>query len=51
VWWENEETLKQWREHARHRVAQNTGRAKWYAYYKMDVAEVVRQRNFERAAS
>jgi len=48
VWWENEETLKQWREHARHRVAQNTGRAKWYAYYKMDVAEVVRQRNFER---
>jgi heme-degrading monooxygenase HmoA len=51
VWWESEETLKQWREHARHRVAQNTGRANWYAYYKMDVAEVVRQKNFERPAT
>jgi len=48
VWWENQETLAQWREHARHRVAQNTGRERWYAYYKMDVAEVVRVRNFER---
>jgi heme-degrading monooxygenase HmoA len=51
VWWENEETLAKWREQARHRVAQRTGREQWYAYYKMDVAEVVRQRNFERAAS
>ena len=51
VWWENEETLAQWREQARHRVAQRMGREQWYAYYKMEVAEVVRARNFERAAS
>ncbi len=49
VWWENEETLRQWREHARHRVAQHSGRERWYAYYKMDVAEVVRKRDFEKA--
>ncbi len=49
VWWENEETLRQWREHARHRVAQQAGRERWYAYYKMDVAEVVRKRDFEKA--
>jgi heme-degrading monooxygenase HmoA len=48
VWWENEETLRQWREHARHRVAQHAGRERWYAYYKMDVAEVVRKRDFEK---
>jgi len=49
VRWENEETMRQWREHARHRVAQRMGREKWYAYYKMEVAEVVREKEFERA--
>jgi heme-degrading monooxygenase HmoA len=44
VWWRDEETLKAWREHARHRVAQRTGRDHWYQYYRMDVAEVVRTR-------
>jgi len=48
VWWENEETLTQWREEARHRVAQRTGRERWYEYYKMDVAEVVRSKTFTR---
>jgi heme-degrading monooxygenase HmoA len=50
VRWENEETMRQWREHARHRVAQRMGREKWYAYYKMEVAEVVREKEFERAS-
>ena len=48
VRWETEETMRQWREHARHRVAQQMGREKWYAYYKMEVAEVVREKEFER---
>lgn len=48
VWWENEETLTGWREAARHRVAQRTGRERWYQYYKMDVAEVVRSKTFTR---
>ena len=30
VWWENEETLKQWRNNAEHLIAQKTGREKWY---------------------
>ena len=50
VRWENEETMRQWREHARHRVAQQTGRTRWYEYYKMDVAEIVRQKDFVAAA-
>jgi len=48
VWWENEETLKGWRENVRHRVAQRHGREQWYEYYKLEVAEVVRQNSFER---
>jgi heme-degrading monooxygenase HmoA len=49
VWWCDEESLRDWRELMRHREAQNTGRAKWYEYYKIEVANVVRARNFERA--
>ena len=48
VWWRDEESLRVWATDARHRVAQQTGRQKWYEYYKMDIAEIVRVRNFER---
>ena len=50
VWWENEETLAGWREQVRHRVAQRLGRERWYEYYKLEVAHVVRQSAFERQA-
>src|SRR5262245_57213635 len=49
VRWEDEETLKQWREQVRHRVAQKAGRERWYTYYKLEVAEVVRETSFQRA--
>lgn len=48
VWWQDEETLKVWATDARHRVAQQTGRRLWYQYYRMDIAEIVRVRNFDR---
>ena len=48
VWWEDEETLKQWRNHAQHLVAQSVGREKWYEYYKLEVATVIRSGDFER---
>ena len=48
VWWRDEASLRVWATDARHRVAQQTGRQKWYEYYKMDIAEIVRVRNFER---
>src|SRR5690349_15208100 len=49
VWWRDEETLKGWREQARHRIAQRLGRERWYEYYKIEVAEVVRKNVFERS--
>jgi len=51
VWWQDEETLRAWRTHARHLVAQKTGRERWYAYYDLEVAEVIRGRRFERAGA
>ena len=51
VWWKDRETLEEWRTDARHMAAQNTGRERWYEYYKMEVAEVFRESKFERASA
>jgi heme-degrading monooxygenase HmoA len=48
IWWQDLETLAAWRNHPRHLVAQQAGRSKWYEYYKIEVAEVVRQGTFAR---
>ena len=49
VRWQDEETLRNWREQERHRAAQKAGRERWYQYYKMEVAEVIREKSFDRA--
>lgn len=49
VWWEDEETLRVWATDAKHRAAQALGREKWYEYYKIEVAQVMRASTFERA--
>jgi heme-degrading monooxygenase HmoA len=46
VRWRDKETLKLWREDAAHRVAQTTGRRLWYEWYRMEVAEVLRETRF-----
>jgi heme-degrading monooxygenase HmoA len=48
VWWRDEQSLAEWRNLARHREAQNTGRQKWYRYYDLEVAKVVRTKSFAR---
>jgi heme-degrading monooxygenase HmoA len=50
VWWQDEETLRAWRTHARHLVAQKAGRERWYEYYDLDVADVIRSKRFTRPA-
>ena len=50
VWWQDEDTLRAWRTNARHLVAQKAGRERWYEYYKIEVAEVKRAREFTRKA-
>ena len=49
VRWKDAETLRQWREDPRHRTAQEMGRRRWYEYYDMEVAEVLRGSRFVRS--
>jgi heme-degrading monooxygenase HmoA len=46
--WQDEVTLAAWRNDVRHQVAQKFGREKWYEYYKIEVAQLVRESEFER---
>ena len=48
VWWQDRETLQRWAEDVRHLQAKRMGRERWYEYYKLEVAEVVRASNFTR---
>jgi|GEM_PF-204278 len=48
VWWRDRDSLEQWRHNARHVDVKAEGRKKWYEYYKIEVAEVYRQSEFER---
>lgn len=51
VRWKDAETLRAWREYPRHREAQRTGRERWYQWYTIEVAEVVRDSAFTRAGA
>jgi len=51
VWWQDKETLEAWQHDMRHVEVKKHGRENWYEYYKMEVAEVYRQSNFEREAT
>ena len=51
VWWRDAASLARWRNDPRHRVAQETGRARWYEYYDMEVAEVLRESHFARPSA
>jgi heme-degrading monooxygenase HmoA len=48
VYWQDQETMAAWRNHPRHRVAQTLGRSKWYANFRLEVAEILRDTKFGR---
>lgn len=48
VWWRDQETMRAWRDHPRHRIAQKLGRDEWYESYNLEVAEIIRQSSFNR---
>ncbi len=41
-YWSDLESIKQWKAHAEHRVAQKMGKSKWYSTYKTRIALVER---------
>lgn len=41
-YWENEDSIRNWKANADHRVAQETGRKRWYEEYALRIARVER---------
>lgn len=42
-YWPDEESIRAWKAHAEHVVAQQTGRARWYESYVVQVAHITRE--------
>jgi heme-degrading monooxygenase HmoA len=42
-YWENEAHIRAWKNDAEHLVAQQRGQSEWYASYRVQVMEVVRE--------
>ena len=47
-YWRDEASIRAWREHLEHTVAQERGRSDWYANYTLRVARVERVSTFTR---
>ena len=39
-YWQDEDSIRTWRDHAEHRVAQQHGREKWYKSFALRIAKV-----------
>jgi heme-degrading monooxygenase HmoA len=51
VWFRDQESLRSWKTYPRHLEAQRQGRERWYEFYEMEVAEVVRRSSFRRGGT
>lgn len=49
-YWQSEEAIRTWREHAEHSAVREQGRADWYAAFTTRVAKVERAYTFSRRA-
>ena len=47
-YWQNLESITNWKKNIDHQLAQKHGREKWYAAYKVRIALVERDYGFER---
>lgn len=45
-YWDNLESIKRWKQHADHLMAQQQGRAQWYSWYKVRICKVERDYEF-----
>jgi heme-degrading monooxygenase HmoA len=47
-YWQDLDSIKQWRHHAEHTVARELGREKWYGSFKVRIAKVERDYRFDK---
>lgn len=48
-YWESEDAIRAWRQHAEHTIARETGRERWYTDYVLRVARVERAYAWSRS--
>ena len=46
-YWKDAESIKKWKAESNHQNAQNKGRSHWYSHYKVRIAKVERDYEFE----
>ncbi len=47
-YWKDPESIKRWKENAEHQLAQKKGKSDWYRSFKVRIAKVERDYEFER---
>jgi heme-degrading monooxygenase HmoA len=47
-YWDSLDSIRRWRAHAEHRLAQRDGKAKWYSSYRLRVCRVEAEFEFQR---
>ena len=46
-YWETEESIRNWKNHEKHLVAQHKGRSGWYSDYHVRITQVEREYEFD----
>lgn len=47
-YWDGLDTIRRWKQHAEHLIAQQTGRDRWYESYRVRICKVERDYEFEQ---
>ncbi len=47
-YWKDLESIRQWREHSEHAVAQSMGRDKWYEWFHMRICRMEHEWSYQR---
>ncbi|MEK5332547.1 MULTISPECIES: antibiotic biosynthesis monooxygenase family protein [unclassified Lysinibacillus] len=46
-YWESLEAIRNWKVNAKHAVAQQLGKEKWYSHYHVEICQVMRTYSFQ----
>ncbi|MFJ5765597.1 antibiotic biosynthesis monooxygenase family protein [Lysinibacillus sp. NPDC093210] len=46
-YWESLEAIRNWKDNAKHSVAQQLGKEKWYSHYHVEICQVMRAYSFQ----
>jgi len=49
-YWESEESIREWKAHLEHQIAQKQGRKLWYEHYEIRIARVERAYNLRTSS-